>query len=86
MLDPFSPEALGRYLARFDEAFATFPRGLLRSQFHDSFEYYNASFSPHLPEVFQHLHGYDVQTYAAELMGEKPLDPDTLGRIKSDVG
>lgn len=84
VLDPFSPEALNRYLARFDEAFATFPRGLLRSQFHDSFEYYNASFSPRLPEVFQAMHGYDVQTYAAELMGEKPLDPDTLGRIKSD--
>ncbi len=84
VLDPFSPEALNRYLARFDEAFATFPRGLLRSQFHDSFEYYNASFSPRLPEVFRQMHGYDVQTYAAELMGEKPLDPDTLGRIKSD--
>ena len=43
-----------------------------------------ASWVDTLPELVQHMHGYDVQQYAAELMGEKDMDADTLGRIKSD--
>jgi hypothetical protein len=84
VLDPYSPDALQRYLAPFDRAFANFPRGLIRSQFHDSFEYYNASWTPKFEETFRSMHGYDVQQFAAELMGTKPLDRDTLARIKCD--
>ena len=40
VLDPYSPAAMQRYLAPFTKAFAGFPRGLVRGQFHDSFEYY----------------------------------------------
>jgi hypothetical protein len=84
VLDPYSTSALARYLQRFTQALAPLPRGALRSQFHDSFEYYNASWSPALPERFRQMHGYDIQQYAAELAGEKRLDADTLGRIKGD--
>ena len=84
VVNPYSPEALRAYLAPFDAAFAKFPKGLIRGQFHDSFEYYDASWAPALPAVFREMHGYDVQEYAAELMGRKAMDPDTLGRIKSD--
>lgn len=84
VLDPYSPAAIAHYLAPFDQAFATFPRELIRSQFHDSFEYYNASWTPDFAAVFQKMHGYDLQQFAAELMGAKPLDPDTLARVKSD--
>jgi hypothetical protein len=84
VVDPFSPDALKAYLAPFDRAFATFPRGLVRSQFHDSFEYFEASWTPRLPEVFRAQHGYDLQEHAAELMGQKPLDAETLARLKSD--
>ncbi len=92
VLDPYSPDALGRYLARFDEAFAAakLPRGLIRGQFHDSFEYYGANWTAQLPEKFRAMHGYDIQTYAAALLA-KPgdavladLSADTVGRIKSD--
>ena len=38
VVDPFSTHALERYLAPFDRAIATFPRDLVRGQFHDSFE------------------------------------------------
>jgi hypothetical protein len=38
VIDPYSPDALQRYLAPFDRAFANLPRGLVRSQFHESFE------------------------------------------------
>jgi len=84
VVNPLSPEALRAYLAPFDNAFARFPRGLVRAQFHDSFEYYDASWAPSLPAAFREMHGYDIQDYAAELMGRKALDADSLGRIKSD--
>ncbi len=84
VVDPYSTGALDRYLAPFSTAFATFPRELIRSQFHDSFEYYNSEWTPGLPAAFQELHGYDIQTYAAELMGQKPAEADTLARVKSD--
>jgi hypothetical protein len=84
VLDPYSPEAIRHYLAPFDKAFANFPRELIHSQFHDSFEYYDASWTPEFPKVFQKMHGYDIQQFAAELMGAKPLDTDTLARVKSD--
>lgn len=84
VVNPFSTTALDAYLEPFSAAFADFPSGLLRGQFHDSFEYYDASFAPSLPVVFREMHGYDIQDYAAELLGEAPLDADSLGRIKSD--
>ena len=84
VLDPYSTDALDRYLAPFTKALAALPRGAVRSQFHDSFEYYNSSWSPSLAAKFQQVHGYDIQQYAAELAGAKPMDADTLGRIKGD--
>lgn len=89
VLDPYSTAALDRYLRHFSKAFAELPRGAdqgrgIRSQFHDSFEYYNSSWSAALPDVFQKMHGYDIQTFAAQLAGEQPLDDDTLSRIKGD--
>jgi hypothetical protein len=84
VLDPYSPAALGRYLRPFSTAFAGLPRASLRAQFHDSFEYYNASWTPVLPAVFQQMNGYDIQSFAARLGGEIPTDDDTLGRVKGD--
>ncbi len=89
VVDPFSPDALKRYLAPFDKAFAAFPRGLIRGQFHDSFEYFQASWTAKLPEVFRAMHGYDVQQFATELTTRnsadvKTIDRDTLARVKAD--
>ncbi len=89
VLDPYSPAAITRYLGRFDAAFTTFPRELIRSQFHDSFEYYDASWTPKFEETFRKMHGYDIQKYAAELLTPnaadvKTMDLDTLARIKGD--
>jgi len=88
VLDPYSTGALDRYLRPFSKAFAGFPRASssegVRAQFHDSFEYYQASWTAALPEVFQKMHGYDIQAHAAQLGGEQPLDDDTLSRLKGD--
>jgi hypothetical protein len=84
VLDPYSTDALSHYLAPFTKAFAGFPRGGVRAQFHDSFEYYDASWSPALPAKFRELNGYDIQSYAEELAGRKMLDADTMSRVKGD--
>jgi len=84
VLDPYAPDALDAYLERFTRALASVPRGAVRSQFHDSFEYYQASWTPMLASRFRQQHGYDIQEYAAALMGQKPVDADTLGRVAGD--
>lgn len=88
VVDPFSPDALRRYLAPFEKSFANFPLRLVRGQFHDSFEYYFASWTPKFAEVFQQMHGYDVQKYAADLLAAPgsptSLDAETVRRAKSD--
>jgi hypothetical protein len=84
VLDPYSTAALGRYLEPFTRALSAVPRGLVRGQFHDSFEYYNAAWTAELGAAFEKLNGYDLQAHAAELMGEKPVDEDTLSRLKGD--
>jgi hypothetical protein len=84
VLDPYSADAITRYLAPFTSAFARFPERLVRGQFHDSFEYYGAGWTPKLADEFQRMHGYDIQDFAGELLGGKPADPDTLARVKSD--
>lgn len=96
VLDPYSLEAVTRYLSQFDQAFTAhkLPPGLIRGQFHDSFEYYGANWTAQLPEVFREMHGYDLQDYATALLARSPaemakldqeaLGRETLGRIKRD--
>jgi len=84
VVDPYSAESLTHYLAPFSAAFAPFPRDLIRAQFHDSFEYYNSGWTPALHDAFRRLHDYDLNAHAAELLGKKTCDPDTLGRLRSD--
>ena len=84
VLDPYSVPALTRYLEGFSRALAPLPEGAVRSQFHDSFEYFDANWSAEVTAAFQRLNGYDLQEYAPELMGARPMDPDSLGRLKGD--
>ncbi len=89
VVDPYSADALRRYLSPFEQPFARLPPGLVRGQFHDSFEYFNASWTPKLPEVFRAMHGYDLSQFANELLARNAadvttVDRETLARIKSD--
>ncbi|AOS44210.1 hypothetical protein Verru16b_01271 [Lacunisphaera limnophila] len=85
VVDPYSPAALGRYLAPFTAAFTTFPAGLVRGQFHDSFEYYESGWTPELPAAFQALHGYDLQDHAAGLMDPRKLTAEELAELRRDL-
>ncbi|HUG12873.1 MAG TPA: glycosyl hydrolase, partial [Opitutaceae bacterium] len=84
VIDPYSVDAIRRYLAPFTEAFAKFPTRLVRGQFHDSFEYYEAGWTPALADSFRKMHGYDLDDHAAALTGTTEVDEDTLRRLKSD--
>jgi hypothetical protein len=84
VLDPYSATAMNHYLARFDEALGKLPPGFIRSQFHDSFEYYGGAWTPAFEARFEAMHGYSIQPYAARLLGQEPADPDLLARLKSD--
>lgn len=82
VLDPFSPAAMRAYLARFDEAFATYRGPWPRAQYHDSYEYFDADWTPELFEAFAARRGYDLRSQLPALAGQG--DTDSVARVKSD--
>lgn len=82
VLDPFSASAMERYLKRFDEAFATFSAPMPRAQFHDSFEYYAAEWTPDFFGAFLTARGYDLRDQLPAFAGVG--NADTVSRVRSD--
>lgn len=82
VLDPFSVPALERYLARFDRAFAQSGAAAPRAFFHDSFEYYRASWTGSFLDEFRKRRGYDLGEHLAELFGDAA--DDAVARVKCD--
>ena len=79
-MDHFSEEAVRTYLERFDEVF---PRTVdVRCFFNDSYEVYNASWTPGLFGIFEQRRGYDLRDYIRELTGQG--EEETVTRIKCD--
>ncbi len=82
VLDPYSVDALNKYLSVFDKAFTGMEKDMPRSQFHDSFEYYDATFTPNLFDEFQKRRGYDLRTQLPALTNTGPAD--VVSRVKCD--
>jgi hypothetical protein len=82
VLDPYSPAAMASYLGAFDRAFAGFDAPMPRSQFHDSFEYYSATWTSDFLDEFQRRRGYDLRRQLPALFGDG--DADTVARVKCD--
>jgi hypothetical protein len=82
VLDPYSAPALNKYLAGFDRAFAGYRAPMPRSHFHDSFEYYGATWTGAFFQEFQRRRGYDLRTQLPALFGEGPAD--TVARVQCD--
>ena len=80
VLDPYSGDALKKYLTRFDEAFRGFIAPWPRAQFHDSFEYYNAEWSPDILKRFRERNGYELLDHLPEFLGTD----DAAGRVRAD--
>ncbi len=82
VLDPYSPKAMDAYLATFDKAFKDFQAPLPRAQFHDSFEYYGADWTPRLLDAFRKNRDYDLRDQLPAFNGSG--DPDTVARVRAD--
>ena len=82
VLDHWSREKLGRYLARFDEAFAGYTGKTPRAFYLDSYEVYNQNWTDLLLDRFKERRGYDLADHFPALLGMG--DPDTVGRVRSD--
>ena len=80
-LDPFSAAATGRYLQMFAERTRAWPRGTIRSYFHDSFEY-TGDGSRELFPFFRARRGYDLADELAALAGQG--DTAHVARVQSD--
>ncbi len=80
-VNPYSVNALKRYLERFDHVLADGTVRRPRAFYHDSFEY-TGNWCPELPEAFATRHGYDLADFAAALDGSG--DPDIVTRVKHD--
>jgi hypothetical protein len=80
-IDPFSAAATDRYLGMFAERTAAWPRGMVRSYFHDSFEYTGDGSAAVLP-YFRSHRGYDLLDELPALAGRG--DTDHVARVQSD--
>lgn len=82
VLDPFSVKAMTDYLGRFDRAFMSYRGDMPRCQFHDSYEYFAADWTPDLFTEFQARRGYDLRSHIPALFGEG--SEETVARVKCD--
>lgn len=82
VVDPFSVMALNQYLAAFDKAFAEFKGMMPRGQFHDSFEYYGASWTRDFFDQFKTRRGYDLRDHLEVLFKEG--DREVASRVMRD--
>jgi hypothetical protein len=80
-LDHFSSVSLQHYLNAFDEAFGKDARGV-EVFYNDSYEVYNADWSPAFFDEFQKRRGYNLRKYLNLLTGNDSTD--LTARIKSD--
>ena len=82
VLDPYSVKAMSDYLAVFDHALSLQPGVRLRAQFHDSFEYFGASWTAGFFDEFGRRGGYDLRGQLPALFGEGA--EDIVARVKYD--
>jgi hypothetical protein len=86
VIDHFSRDAIRRYLARFDRAFAGHSTTGLRAFFNDSYEVDDASGqgdgTPALLDEFQRRRGYDLRRYLPALVGRD--NDDRNARVLAD--
>ncbi|UPK67572.1 glycosyl hydrolase [Chitinophaga filiformis] len=80
-LDHLSAKGLQVYLHRFDTAFKYKAPGV-RSFYNDSYEVYNADWTPAFLTAFKKKRGYDLARYLRELASDDSTD--LVARVKSD--
>jgi hypothetical protein len=82
VVDPYNVSALEHYLQPFNTALAGLGPLRPRAHFHDSFEYYGATWTAGLPAAFRRDHGYDLHAELAAFAGEGP--PERVAAVRHD--
>lgn len=80
-IDHFSKTATADYFKVFDTAFGNSSHGV-KAFFNDSYEVYNADWTPDLFTEFQKRRGYDLRPYINLFVSDAAND--TVARLKSD--
>ena len=80
-IDHFSETATGNYFRLFDSAFGNSSHGV-KAFFNDSYEVYNADWTPDFFDEFLKRRGYDLRYYFN--LFSSPVSSDTVARLKSD--
>ncbi len=83
VMDHFSREALDIYLQRFEQAFRENQTPVPATFFNDSYEVYDADWSPVFFDEFRKRRGYALEDYLFELAGAGK-DSVLMGQVKSD--
>jgi hypothetical protein len=90
VMDHFDTASVDAYLGRFTNAFHDKPPGV-QSFFNDSYEVYEANWTPGLFDRFRAMKGYDLRNYLRDLDPAAGLSAasgseqaDRIGRVKSD--
>ena len=84
VVDHFDRQSVLNYLSRFDRAFAQSGVPYPHTFFNDSYEVYNADWTPRLLEEFSKRRGYALEDHVAEFLGQDGTDKDLQQRIISD--
>ncbi len=82
VVDPYSVAALDSYLSEFDKPFSEFKGILPRAHFHDSFEYFDANWTPDFFNEFKKRRGYDLRDHIEAFFGDS--SSEIVARVKSD--
>jgi hypothetical protein len=80
-IDHFSAAATANYLKIFDSAFGNSSHGV-KAFFNDSYEVYNADWTPAFFDEFRKRRGYDLRDYFNQFTSASLTD--TVARLKSD--
>lgn len=81
VLDHFSATALPGYLKTYDTVFGKDLHGV-KALYNDSYEVFDANWTPTFFNDFNRLRGYDLKPYVRQFMSD--IDNDTVARIKTD--
>ena len=84
VIDHFDKDAVRHYLERFDKAFATSGVAYPHNFFNDSYEVYNANWTPKLLEEFKNRRGYELEKHFPALLGIDLATNDPSKDVLSD--
>lgn len=86
VIDHFDRNAVANYLARFDRAFSQSGVPYPHTFFNDSYEVYQANWTPTLLEEFAQRRGYKLEEHLPELFGYKDDGNKTLSDYRETMG